>query len=292
MDLQRRHVHSDARVHLERALTLAVILIGVAATPASAQMSLDVAPLRVELQTAPGGTTTQAVTLTNAGKDSLRVRATLSDWDLSRDGAPQFEGVPEGGRYSATAWVRVAPPEQIIEPGKVATVRFSLAVPQGTDPAGYRTGILFEFGPAAGDPVARGRQVMFRSRVATLIYVNVGEPPAAVDLVDLRSRFANGQAQVIAIVKNTSRRTVRTKGTLTLTDRSGAMVRQVLVPDVPVLPESEREVAITLSSADAARPLAPGEYRVEVKIDVGLPALLVGETTVTIAASPPRKVPG
>lgn len=292
MDLQRRHVHSDARVHVERALTLAVILIGVAATPASAQMSLDVAPLRVELQTAPGGTTTQAVTLTNAGKDSLRVRATLSDWDLSRDGAPQFEGVPEGGRYSATAWVRVAPPEQIIEPGKVATVRFSLAVPQGTEPAGYRTGILFEFGPAAGDPVARGRQVMFRSRVATLIYVNVGEPPAAVDLVDLRSRFANGQAQVIAIVKNTSRRTVRTKGTLTLTDRSGAMVRQVLVPDVPVLPESEREVAITLSSADAARPLAPGEYRVEVKIDVGLPALLVGETTVTIPASPPRKVPG
>jgi hypothetical protein len=66
----------------------------------------------------------------------------------------------------------------------------------------------------------------------------------------------------------------------------------VLVPDVPVLPESEREVAITLSPADAAQPLAPGEYRVEVKIDVGVPALLVGETTVTIPAPPPRKVPG
>lgn len=292
MELQRRHVFTDARFHVERALTLAAVLLCAGATAASAQMSLDVSPLRVELKAAPGGTSTQAVTLTNAGKEPLRVRATLSDWDLSRDGAPQFESVAEGGPYSATAWVRVAPPEQIIEPSRSATVRFSLVVPQVVEPAGYRTGILFEFGPAAGDPIARGRQVMFRSRVATLIYVNVGEPPAAVDLVDLRSRFTSGQPQVIAVLKNTSRRTVRTKGTLTLSDRSGAMVRHVLVPDVPVLPESEREVAIALSGPDVGQPLAPGGYKVEVKIDVGLPALLVGETTVTMAATPPRKVPG
>ena len=51
--------------------------------------------------------------------------------------APQFEGVPEGGPYSATSWIRVAPPEQVIEPGKEATVRFSMSVPPTIYPGGY-----------------------------------------------------------------------------------------------------------------------------------------------------------
>ena len=44
---------------------------------------------------------------------------------------------------------------------------------------------------------------------------------------------------------------------------------------------SEREIAI--AAFEAVKPLAAGEYRVEVKIDVGMPALLVGETTLKVA---------
>ena len=57
-----------------------------------------------------------------------------------------------------------------------------------------------------------------------------------------------------------------------------------------MLPESEREVPISLALNDQPA-LPPGEYRVEVKIDAGLPALIVGETTVKIAESAPPKVP-
>ena len=97
------------------------------------------------------------MTLTNYGKEAVRVRATLTDWDLTRDGTPQFEGA-DGGRYSATAWVRLAPPEQVIEPGASATVRFSATLPEGVEPGGYRTGILFEFEPASdANAVAEAR---------------------------------------------------------------------------------------------------------------------------------------
>jgi hypothetical protein len=92
------------------------------AAAARAQLSMEVSPLRVELKAGPGGTTTQAVTLTNTGKDPVRVRAQLSDWHLARDGAPQFVEATDA-RYSATSWVRVAPPEQVIEPNRGATVR-------------------------------------------------------------------------------------------------------------------------------------------------------------------------
>jgi P pilus assembly chaperone PapD len=279
MELQRRRLHADRHVHALGALTAALALT---AASAAAQSSVEVSPLRVELKAAPGAATTQAITLTNTGSAPVRVRATISDWHLSREGAPQF-GEAADPKYSASAWMRVAPPEQVIEPGKDGTVRFTLTVPGGTEPAGYRTGVLFEFAPANAPPVPRGREVQVRSRIATLIYANVGEPPAAVDLVDLAARIVKDQPlQIVAVLKNTGRRSVRTRGTLTLYDKSGAVISQTVVPDVPVLPESEREVVIP--ALDPGKPAPPpGEYRVEVKIDVGLPALLVGETTVKVS---------
>ncbi len=283
MDLQHRHVHANDPVHLERSLIAG--LAGLAllwAVPAMAQISVEVSPLRVELVAGPGSTSTQAVTLTNAGKEPVRVRANLTDWDLSKDGAPQFESAVEGGPYSATTWMRIAPPEQVIDPGKEATVRFSMTVPAAVEPGGYRTGVLFEFGPATGDPVARAREVMFKSRIATLIYVNIGQPPMAAELTDLRSRVAGPQLQVVATVKNTGRRYVRTKGSLVIYDQTGKVVREVPMPDVPLLPNSERDVSIVVVDPEKSMTLAPGDYRVEVRLDVGLPALLVGETTLKV----------
>lgn len=280
MDLQRRHVHTNHRLHAVRAVTTALSLL-VVALPSAAQTSVEASPLRVELKSAPGGTTTQAITLTNTGKEPVRVRATISDWHLSRTGSPQFVESPDT-RYSASAWLRVAPPEQVIDPGKDATVRFTLTIPADAEAAGYRTSILFEFHPANHNPVAHGRNVVVMSRIGTLIYANVGDPTAAVELTDLQARVLPDQpTQIVAVLTNTGRGTVRTRGTLTIYDKSGAVVSQSSVPDVPVLPESEREVAIP--AVDADRPLPAGDYRVEVKIDVGLPAVLVGETALKVS---------
>jgi hypothetical protein len=281
MDLQHRDLHPDRSLHAQRALKMALAAVLLAAAPAAAQISVEVAPLRVELTAGPGSTTTQGITVGNAGKDPVRVRARVTDWDLSRDGAPQFEGAVPNGPYSATTWTRLAPPEQVIEPGKEATVRFSMSVPATMQPGGYRTGVLFEFGPANGDPAGRAREVMFKSRIATLIYVNIGQPALAAELTDLQVR-QTPQLQVVAALKNTSRRSVRTRGSLILYDQEGRNVREVPVPDVPLLPESEREVAIAVADPDKPLAIAAGEYRVEVRIDVGLPALLVGETTLRV----------
>jgi len=284
MDLQPRLVHADCSVHAQHPVVLAAAVAALLmhAPSAAAQISVEVSPLRIELTAGPGSTTTQAITVANAGKDPIRVRAVATDWDLAKDGAPQFEGVAEGGPYSATSWIRVAPPEQVIEPTKDLTVRFSLAVPTGIQAGGYRTGVLFEFGPVTTNPAARGRDVMFKSRIATLIYVSIGQSPMAGEMTDLGVRTVGAQTQVVATIRNSSRRYVRTRGTLVLYDQSGRSVREVPVPDVPLLPESEREVAITVVDPEKQATLAPGDYKVEVRIDVGLPALLVGETSLKV----------
>ena len=265
-----------------RALTLGTACAIAGLGVASAQVSVEVSPLRVELQAGPGSTTTQPVTLTNYGKEPVRVRARLTDWDLTHDGTPQFEGAEISGPYSATSWLRLAPPEQVIEPGATATVRFNVALPTSLEAGGYRTGILFEFEPEREGPIAPKRELSFKSRIATLIYVNSGAPPAATELTDLRVRPTGEGIDIVATVKNSGRRTVRTRGTLVLFDAAGAVARETAVPDVPLLPESEREVSVPVTTTTAA-PLAPGLYRAELKLDLGLPAIIVGETPVRIA---------
>jgi len=278
MVVQRRQLHADPRLHTLGAL-IAVLALG---TPAAAQISVEVTPLRLELKATPGGTTTQSIAVSNTGKEAVRVRATVSDWHLSRDGSPQFVEATDP-KYSASPWTRVAPPEIVVEAGKESVVRFSLTVPAGTSAAGYRTSILFEFSPINASPLPKPREVAFRSRIATLIYANVGEPATTVELTDLRTReLPDRPTQIIAILKNGGPRTVRTRGTLTLYDRTNAVIGQTTVPDVPLLPESEREVAIPAFNPDKPKP-PPGEYRVEIKIDVGLPALIVGETTLKVS---------
>lgn len=282
MDVQRRHLHADAHLHAVGTLIAAIALLALPAAPAAAQTSVEVTPLRLELKAASGGATTQSISVSNTGKEPIRVRATISDWHLSRDGTPQFVEALDP-KYSASGWMRVAPPEIVVDAGKESTVRFTLTVPNGVTPAGYRTSVLFEFSPVTASPIPKPREVAFRSRIATLIYANVGEPPAAVELTDLRTRMLPDQpAQIIAILKNTGARTVRTRGTLTLYDKTNAVISQSTVPDVPLLPEAEREVAIPAFNPDKPKP-PPGEYRVEIKIDVGLPALLVGETTLKVS---------
>jgi len=264
---------------LVRSIVAVFFLVGAAQT-AAAQVSVEVSPLRVELQAGPGSTTTQPVTLTNYGKETVRVRARLTDWDLTRDGTPQFEGA-DAGRFSATPWVRLAPPEQTIEPGAAGIVRFSASLPEGVEPGGYRTGILFEFEPEARTAAPK-RELAFKSRIATLIYINSGTSVAAAELVDVRVRPADSGVDVVATLKNSGRRTVRTKGTLQLFDASGAVAREALVPDVPLLPESEREVTVPVAIA-AGSPLPPGLYRAELKLDLGLAAIIIGETPMRIA---------
>lgn len=294
MELHSRPLLANARLHAIGAIAaVACVAAPVAfandapnatrAGDVAAQVSVEVSPLRVELQTEAGGTTTQAITIHNTGSEPVRVRASISDWHLSLAGAPQFAPAADG-KFSASTWTRLAPPEQVIDAGGEGTVRFTLTVPAGVAAAGYRTGILFEFGSADGTATARGHDVVVRSRIATLIYANVGHADAAVDLEDLKAReVPNQPVQVVALLKNRSQRTVRTRGTMTIFDHAGTKVSAIVVPDVPVLPESEREVAIDTSDREGGRLLPPGEYRVEVRIDAGMAAVLVGETTFKVS---------
>ena len=284
MDVHSRQLHANHHVHHQLRVALLAVVLAVAPVAAHAQVSVEVSPLRVDLNAGTGGTPyTQAVTLTNRDKVAVRIRARVDDWYLSKDGTPQF--VPAEGTlpYSAAAWTRVNPSEQVAQAGETVTVRFTTTTPPGTTPGGYRTALMFDFEPASGDAAGRGRNVTFKGRIATVVYVTVGSPKPAVEVVDVQQAdpAAGRPPSVVATLKNTGRIHVRIKGHMLIYNQAGAEVRRIALPDVPLLPESERNLIVPLADS-GQEPLAPGEYRVTFRIDVGLPEVLVGETTVTI----------
>lgn len=283
MNMDRTHLALLPRV----LCACAIVTAAGTPMPAAAQdglFSVEVTPLRVELKLTPGATHTQAVTLKNDSKNAVRVRARVDDWYLSMDGTPQFKATAPDYPYSAAAWIRLNPPEQLVAPGATAIVRFTTTVPAAAKVAGYRCAVMFEFDPPDAAAAAKSRDVMFRGRVATLLYATVGSPAPVVDLTDLQARVVAGQPpSIVATLHNTGSVHVRTKGTLVIYDQEGKVVRQRHLPNVPVLPESEREVSIP-TAAERERPLPPGTFRVEVKFDLGLTALVVGETTLEIPA--------
>jgi P pilus assembly chaperone PapD len=265
-------------------LPVLVLVADVEPARAQALFSVEVTPLRVELKLNAGATHTQAVTLKNDSKQPARIRARVDDWYLSKDGTPQFKAADPADPYSAAAWLRLNPPEQLVAAGATAVVRFTTSVPAGTKEGGYRCAVMFEFDPPDANAASKGRDVTFRGRVATLLYATVGSPKPAVDLTDLQIRALKGQAPtIVATLKNSGRVHVRTNGSVVISSAAGQVVRQGPLPNVPVLPESERDVTIP-TAGERDPPLPPGTYRVEVKFDLGLPALVVGETTMEIKA--------
>ncbi|MEW5983521.1 MAG: hypothetical protein AB1806_14300 [Acidobacteriota bacterium] len=263
------------------------LVLGAIGGRASAQdaLSVEVNPLRVELKLGAGATHTQAVTLRNEGENAIRIHARVDDWYLSKDGTPQFAFAKPDTPYSATAWIRLNPVEQVVGPGVTATVRFTVTVPKDVADGGYRSAVMFEFDPPGADPAARARDVVFRGRVATVLYATVGKPVPRLELIDLQVRSVKDRPPVVVpTLQNLGKVHVRTSGTVIVYRPDGSVARELPLPNVPVLPESERDVAIPVWDGENLPPLPPGSYRVEVRIDVGMPAVLVGETVLEIAS--------
>ena len=112
---------------ISRVLTVAALLAA-ATYPATADLSLDVAPAKYEMQIAPGSAQTIPITVRNTGGTTVHIVASLSDFTVNSDGNYRF--MPPGkGRYSMGSWVSVNPREFDLPANSMQQVRFSINVP-------------------------------------------------------------------------------------------------------------------------------------------------------------------
>ncbi len=253
-----------------------LLAIGVlaAATTARAQVNFGITPLRVEHAIAPGRSLTDAFYLRNSGSAPIRIRVSVENWTFDGADRPDFvkaRPVPFGCRE----WLKVNPQDFRIGPGEIKTVRYTVAVPEGTPAGGYHAAVCFENVPSEDVPSGRSGMTI-TGRIAGVIYVKSGTARADGEIVDLAPSGDPARPGFVLTMKNAGVTHFRTSGRVELTGEDGTTTA-VDVPDEVVLPESERRVRCDLKSR-----LAPGRYKAFARVDIGGQDLLGFRTEIVI----------
>jgi P pilus assembly chaperone PapD len=255
---------------MKNVLFAVLLLPVVGAVPAAADISLDVTPLRLELKVEAGGEYTDAIEVTNLGDAPVRLKAYLQDWFLDEVGTPNFQTVGLQPR-TASPWVGAAPSDFLLDPGEAETVRFTVTVPGHATTGGYHASIMLETNPVQTlSPEERG--VVIRGRVATILYVTVGEPEADVQIREMaRLTREDGSEAVTLRLENTGGAFFRLAGALEMVAQDRDLLTSVELPDVPVLPGTTRTVTIDLPEG------VGNAFLARARIDVKGAGVLLGE---------------
>ena len=240
-----------------------------------ADVSIGVSPIRIEHSVGQGERGTDMISVTNDGSAATRLRISVEDWSLTKDGNPVFMKTGENA-YSCARWIRVNPTDLRIEPGQTKEVRFTVSVPQGVEDGGYRAAIIIETVPDA-TPGEKVKRVFLRGRIATIIYEVVGKPIPNGHANALQARPKKEGVDFILALQNAGKVHFRTKGSIAVKDDRGEKVLEVEIPDVPVLPESEREVKVSYE-----KPVPKGKYRALAVVDIGKKELIGAEASFVI----------
>jgi hypothetical protein len=240
--------------------------------------SFSLAPIRLDVDATPGQPYTDALEVNNEARESARIRVYTEDWRLERDGAVTFAKSGAWPR-SASTWIRTNPVEFELPPLATVDVRFTINVPKGAPAGGYRAAIVVEQVPRPAPGQEPKREVAIRARIASVVYVRVGDPVPDAALHDvIYRREANGMRSIVLAVENRGGVHFRTAGRVALSDpRTGKLAYRVPIPDVPVLPESSRDVRVDLPSE-----VRPGAYQARTELEVGRKEVYVYEGPLSV----------
>jgi P pilus assembly chaperone PapD len=261
---------------------LAVILL--AGLPARAELGLALAPMRVELQIAPGGQYTDSLRLTNDSEEAVRIHGELLDWYMDDTITPQFaERYDQEKTDSCRDWLQVNPREMDLDSSASFRVRYTLRVPAGTPAGEYHCGAGFiTMPPVNPDQPAMGMHIAVRA--VTAIYVAVGNPSSQPVFKDLSLRSVDGGWEGVARFENQGQRHYRIQGYMQIEDASGRVIEKVDYPQAPVLGLRTQAFPLKFKTT-----LEPGNYVLRSLTDVGLPEALEASARVVVEDTARKK---
>ncbi|MCX8160711.1 MAG: hypothetical protein N3G18_07250 [Candidatus Saccharicenans sp.] len=256
-------------------LLLVVVITAGGFSPLRAQIYFGITPIRLELKVGPGSQRTEVIYVRNNSPRPVRLKVYTENWTLGEDGSRNFIG-SQPTSFSCRDWIRVNPFDFRLQPEEIKTVRFTVSVPAEAEAGGYHAGISFEQVPEAPSGSRLG-QVAFTGKIVAAVYVLVGKVQIEGSLEDLVFESAGDTQAVKLRLSNPGRTHFRLKGEVRLNTTEGRKVLELEVPDEPVLPQSRRWVVIPLKEK-----LNPGNYRAEVRLDIGREELLGLEKEIII----------
>lgn len=143
--------------------------------------ALTISPPTAALTVKPGATASTTLRLFNETAQPLRLSAVLEPWGPDGVGNPPVGAADAAAARQVLGWLAVHPRELRLDPGAIAEVRLSAAVPRRAAVGGHYASVLFE---SVATPEAAAT-VGVRSRVGALVFLTV--PGAAESRLELIS---------------------------------------------------------------------------------------------------------
>jgi hypothetical protein len=246
-------------------------VLGLAFTaPSSADISVDVAPAKYELQTQPGKQETFPITVRNTSNAAVHIVASLSDYAVGPTGSYAFSA-PGKSPYSLSKTISINPREFDLEPGTFTQVRFSVDVPANA--AGEYSNLVF----FTTRPTRKGAGLSIVERIASKIYVMIPDTThigGEVDDVKTQS-LGDGQHYLVDF-HNTGNAHVYLSGRVEV-KQGGTVVDRVAFPQGMLVERSGKRLIDAVG-----KKLAPGSYSVVAMVDYGGPNLVAGQANITV----------
>jgi hypothetical protein len=249
---------------------LAAAALGVAAPPASAQLTANVVPVKCTLSGRPGEVLERDVLIENKSAMPVVVQLALADWTLDSRGTLHLLAGGSSPR-SLSGLVQVDPASFSLPALGSRTVRFSVTVPADGPPSRWGV-VLSQFRPARVGSAALGSSAV--AEIGTTIYLSrEGAGSPRMDISGMNVVPTSGDSIEVEVrLRSTGELPVRFQTALAVASDSGATAQRSALPTTVLLPDGERFVTWCLPA-----PAAPGAYRATCTIDAGEPTLLVGE---------------
>jgi len=246
-----------------------VILLAVLMS-VSAEIAISITPMRVDLKFVPGATINDTLTVSNTGDQPVRIKVSIQDWELTFQGTPVFASPQPGTAFSCSRWIQINPVDFRLGAGQNRTIRYAIAVPETAAMQGYRSAVICEIIPDVKP--GEKKKVQIKGQIAMIVYGTAGKPQPVCEVVDLKTESKAGKTDFVLIMKNKGPVQFRSGGQIEVRDAGNHKVAEVTIPDVPALPESEREIRIPFE-----KQLPMGEYRLIAMIDIGTKEMVGAE---------------
>lgn len=253
------------------AITATALLVFAAAYPAPADLSLDVAPAKLELQVTPSTNQTVPITVRNSGDAPMHIQASLWDFGVGTGGKYIF-AKPGANRYSLATWAQINPREFDVAPNSFQLVRMTLNVPAGIK--GEYSGIVFfQTRPLRH----QGGGIAFSERVASKIYAFTSSSvnmDGAID--DIAAKQTAIGEQFLVGFKNTGNAHLYLNGRIEIR-KGNETVARIPFQQQLLVERGGRRLIEAYSDK-----LPPGSYTALALVDFGGPSLAGGQTMFTI----------
>jgi hypothetical protein len=275
-------MYTHTYLHGYRAVSIVVLSMLGAAPRVAGQVGLGLVPMRLEMKLSGGQQQSGVLNLTNDSAGRVRIRAEVLDFYVDDNATPQFVRSAPGAAYSCQSWLTLNPMEMEVDSKAQALVRYTIKAPAGSPERGYHCAAAFTTLPTAGDLSQTG--IKTAVRIVSAFYVVLGNPSVEGGFKEIRLERTSDPKEpwrAVVVLKNFSDMHFRPSGELSLLDDAGKVVESNPFVPLPVLPKREQPFLFPLKAA-----LAPGNYTLRARVDMGSSDLQEGTAMVTVLPQP------